>query len=105
MKSRVTIQLSGCDWHYFYNEGIHGEQKPAKSVKAANTSFMDKLWSLCPYYEIQVLYGRIIMGNSSLPYSLTASLSDGQFYYRKPNKHFRQIFDGQAREFEVYNRI
>ena len=42
------------------------------------------------------------MGNSSLPYSFVASLSDGLFYYRKPNKNFRQIFDGQAREFEVH---
>ena len=21
VKSRISIQLSGCDWHYFYNEG------------------------------------------------------------------------------------
>ena len=42
------------------------------------------------------------MGNPSLPYSLTANLSDGLFYYKKPNKTFRQIFEGQAREFEVH---
>lgn len=39
---------------------------------------------------------------SSLPYSLMASLSDGMFHYKKPNKMFRQILDGQAREFEVH---
>ena len=103
VKSRISIQLSGCDWHYFFNEAIYGTKDETKDEKPKGSSgSMDYLWDLCPYFEIQVLYGRIIMGNPSLPYSLTANLSDGLFHYKKPNQTFRQIFDGHAREFEVH---
>ena len=74
VKSRISIQLSGCDWHYFYNEGIYGNSKD-ETPKGSSGS-LDWLWDLCPYFEIQVLYGRIIMGNPSLPYSLTVRVTN-----------------------------
>ena len=51
------------------------------------------------FYRMRVNFEPL---RSSLPYSLMASLSDGMFHYKKPNKNFRQILDGQAREFEVH---
>lgn len=98
--SRILIQLSGCDWNYFYNESVHGPQSEG-NVEKAVTKTWDDIWDLCPHFEINVLYGRIIMGNKTLPYSIICNLSEGHFYYRKPNKKYRQILEGDARNFEV----
>ena len=72
-KARVSIYLNGCDVHWFYKADVHGpkpesEPEPAEPKDQKVTTW---LWDLVPYFEIQVTYGRVIIGNSSLPYSMT----------------------------------
>ena len=54
VKSRISIQLSGCDWHYLYNESVYGTDAETKDEKPKSSSgSYDWLWDLCPYFEIQ----------------------------------------------------